>query len=298
MVNGSINSHCVFMSEKEKELELSIYLEEWVNNHYGEWNYFYHDVVQNQRYGINLLKGGGRLRDLLDQIMGTLEGKFSLPNSESHLIPTQFASVPQLLGYLEWFRDLIDSYKPTIEKNITDGVIDNYIISGICDMVGQIDGVVERCVNIYRGCPLPLPYQQLREKLYNKDIDGFVDSVSCILTGVPYLSRKKKFNEGHFQTMLQLLLTVLGFEPSTEEVLANGRIDMLVRLGKLTIIFEFKYTKGDKSQANKALQQIKEKRYADRYKIVSSEIIGVGVSFSEAKKNINGHVTETLFIAQ
>ena len=112
------------------------------------------------------------------------------------------------------------------------------------------------------------------------------------------MSRKKKFNEGHFQTMLQLLLTVLGFEPSTEEVLANGRIDMQIRLGKLTIIFEFKYTKGDKSQARKALQQIKDNDYASKYKLVSSEIIGVGVSFSEGKKNINGHIVETLFVAQ
>lgn len=145
------------MDEQERELKLSLYLEEWVNNHYGDWHAFYHDVVQNQRYGLNLLKDSGRLRDLLEQIMGTIEGKFSLPNNESHLIPTQFTSIPQLLTYLEWFRDLIDSFKPTIVKNIKGEVIDNDIIAGICDMVSQIDGVVERCISVYGGCSLPLP---------------------------------------------------------------------------------------------------------------------------------------------
>lgn len=61
------------MTELEKELELSKYLEEWVNNHYGGWSRFYYDVVQNQSYGLNQLKDSGHLRDLLDQIMGTLE---------------------------------------------------------------------------------------------------------------------------------------------------------------------------------------------------------------------------------
>lgn len=284
------------MNELEREIEFCKYLEQWVNTHYGDWNAFYHDVVQNKNNGIYLLKGGTTLMDLLDSILGNIEGHFALPDNNTHLIPAQFASVSHLLSYLKWFKSYVDSHKPIIEKNIADGVIDNYIISGICEMVDQIDQVVDRCVKVYGSDDvLPRPFQQLREKLFNKDVDGFVELVSGILKGVPYLSRKKKFNEGHFQTMLQILLTVLGFEPTVEAVQSDGRVDMVIRLNELTYIFEFKYTQGKRSQANLALQQIKDNRYADSYKLVSEMIIGVGVSFCEATKNINGVKYETLY---
>ena len=284
------------MTEPEKELELSKYLEEWVNNHYGDWSEFYYDVVQHQTNGINLLEEAGLLKDLLNQIMGTLEGRFALPpNTNSHLIPTQFASVSHLVNYLEWFKGIIDSYKPAIEKNIKGEVIDNYIISGICDMVGQIDEVVDRCVKAYKNDAIPKPFQLLRAKLLDKDIEGFVELANSVFKRVPYLSRKTKFNEGLFQTMIQILLTVLGFEPIVEQNLSDGRIDMVVTLEKLVYIFEFKYTSGAKSQAKAALKQIKDKGYADPYKITAKEIIGVGVSFSKQTKNINGFEVETLY---
>ena len=281
------------MKEIEREIELSKYLEEWANYHYGDWLTFYRDVNSNKRNGIYLLKGGTSLMNLLNSVIGNLEGKFCLPNEGSHLIPTQFASVPHLIGYLEWLKGYVDSFKPTIEKNI-DGEIDNYIIHGICEIVGTIDQVVDRCVKLYKDDTLPRPYQALRAQLFEKDVDGFVNSVNGILKGIPYLSRKKQFNEGHFQTMLQMLLTVLGFEPIAEQVLSDGRIDMVVKMDVITYIFEFKYTDGNKSQAKTAMKQIKDKGYAEPYRLTSTEIIGVGVSFSGVTKNINGYCYENI----
>lgn len=281
------------MDEIEKELELSKFLEDWANSHYGGWLEFYRDVNLNKRNGIYLLKGGKTLMKLLNGIIGNLEDRFSLPNGNYHLIPTQFASIPHLIYYLEWLKEYVDSFKPTIEKNI-NGVIDNYIIHEICEMVGNIDQVVDRCVKLYKDDAFPRPYQILRAQLFEKNVEGFVDSINCILKGIPYLTRKKQFSEGHFQTMLQMLLMVLGFEPITEQVLSDGRIDMVIKMDKLTYVFEFKYTKGSKSQANNALIQIKEKRYADPYRLTSKEVIGVGVSFSGLTKNINGYCYENI----
>ena len=283
------------MNEYVREIQLSEYLEQWVNSHYGEWNAFYHDVGQNKRNGIYLLKGGTSLMDLVITIHSHLEEKFAPPYNNTHLIPAQFASVSHLIGYLKWFKSYVDKHKPIIEKNITDGVIDNYIISGICEMVDQIDQMVDRCIKVYGDDSLPKPFQRLREKLFNKDVEGFVELVSGVLKSIQYLSRKKKFDEGHFQTMLQILLNVLGFEPTAEAVQSDGRIDMVIRLNDLTYIFEFKYTQGKRSQASMALQQIKDKKYADPYKLVSKEIIGVGVSFCEATKNVNGMKHEVLY---
>lgn len=285
----------VKMNEIKKEIELSRYLEEWSRNHYTEWHNFYHDVYQNRRNGIYLLYGGTELMNLLHSIMGNLEGRFCLPDDASHLIPTQFASISHLLSYLKWLKDYVESFKPYLDHNISDGLIDNYIISGICSMVGNIGQMVNRCVGVYQDNEsLPKPYQIIRTQLFENDIKGFVESVNGILKGIPYLSRKAKFNEGHFQTMLQILLFVLGFELIAEQVLSDGRIDMVVKMDFRTYVFEFKYTKGTKSQANSALKQIKDKGYADHYRLTSKEIIGVGVSFSAITKSINGYVKELL----
>lgn len=283
------------MTEVDKELELSKYIEEWSNIFYAEWKDFYYDVCQNRRNGIYLLKRGNELMDLLDTIMGNIENNFLLPNDNSHLIPTRFASVSHVVDYLKRFKDSVCKYKPIIKKNITNGVIDNYIIAGICEMVDQIEKVADRCEKTYSHREMPRPYQILREKLFNKDIDGFVECINAVLKGVPYLSRKKKFDEGHFQTMLQLLLMVLGFEPIAEQTLSDGRIDMVIKLDTLIYIFEFKYTDGSKSNANKALQQIKDKGYANPYRLTAHEIIGVGFSFSGVTKDINSFKFEQLF---
>ncbi len=281
--------------EIAKEIELSKYLEEWSRSHYADWNDFYHEVSGYKRSGIYLLKGGTDLMNLLTSIMGNLEYKFGLPDEKSHLIPTRFASLAHVIRFLSWFKDYVDSFKPILDSNITDGVIDSYIITEIYKMVGEIDLMAERCIKLYGNGWIPRPYQLLREQLFNKDIDAFVDSVNSVLIGVPYLSRKKKFDEGHFQTMIQILLMILGFEPIAEQTLSNGRIDMVVRLDLLTYVFEFKYTDGIKSQAKRALQQIKDKGYAEPFKLSSQEIIGVGFSFSGTTKCINGMSMETLF---
>ena len=284
------------MTEIERALELSKYLEEWISSHYPEWNQFYHYVSRNRRNGIYHLKGGTELMDLLNSIMGNIEDRYSLPDESSHLIPTQFASVSHLLNHLKWFKGYVDSFKSIIESNISGGFIDNYIVSGICGMVNSIDETVDRCIKVYQeNDNLPRPYQILRAQLFDNDIDGFVDSINGILKGIPYLSRKEQFNEGHFQTMLQILLFVLGFEPVVEQVLSDGRIDMVIKLDIRTYIFELKYTKCKRLQAKNALKQIKDKGYADHYKLTSREIWGVGVSFSEITKNINGHVKEKLW---
>ena len=47
--------------------------------------------------------------------------------------------------------------------------------------------------------------------------------------------------------------------------------------------------------ASTALKQIKDMKYADSYKLSSTKIVGVGVSFTEAKKNILNHVSEVLY---
>jgi hypothetical protein len=46
--------------------------------------------------------------------------------------------------------------------------------------------------------------------------------------------------------------------------------------------------------AEEALQQIKDKGYADKYRASEKTIIGIGVNFFKTKKKITGWLTEKL----
>lgn len=282
------------MTEVEKEQELSSYIEEWSNEYYSKWKDFYDYVYKSRENGIYKLKAGCSLMDLLHSIMGRVEEYFLLSDEDIHLIPTKFASVCHLVRFLKEFKKFVCEYKYIIEENSVDGIY-NDIILGINEMIDQIELVADRCEKIYDHGEMPRPYQELRAKLLEDDINGFVCCINDILKGVPYLIRKKRFNESHFHMMLQVLLMVLGFEPISEQTTSDGRIDMVVKQDDLIYIFEFKYTDNSELLAEDALQQIKDKEYAAPYRLTSRCVIGVGVSFSGKDKNINDFKVETLF---
>ena len=281
------------MNEVDNELELSRYLKEWLDGHYPDWHdFYYYDVCKNKKNGIYRLYKGDKLMDLLDDIMGNIEYRLMTTQGQN-IIPSNFSSIPHLIRGLVGLKAHVDSFLPIIEENHKRGN-DNYIISTITEMMRNIDEMVDRCTNVYSHIEIPKPYESLIDSLNTENIPFFIDTLKCILKGVPYLTRKRKFLEGDFQIMLHLLLTVLGFEPNTEAPIADGRIDMIVKTEKVTYIFEFKYTDTDKSQAKRALNQIKDKGYADAYKRKGLKVVGVGVSFSGKTKNINGYESEEL----
>lgn len=49
-----------------------------------------------------------------------------------------------------------------------------------------------------------------------------------------------------------------------------------------------------KQSAEQAVKQIKEKSYADKYKLKDKEIILIGINFSTEKKNVSEHLIETI----
>lgn len=69
-----------------------------------------------------------------------------------------------------------------------------------------------------------------------------------------------------------------------------GRIDMTVRFGANIYLFEFKVVAS--TAEGKALQQIKDKRYADKYRAEGVPIFMTGVEFSRATRNVVGFEVE------
>ena len=67
-----------------------------------------------------------------------------------------------------------------------------------------------------------------------------------------------------------------------------GRIDLTIATPnmKQVYIMEFKVV-DNKNQNGKALEQIKENRYYEKYREKASEIIIIGIEFSKKDKNIS-----------
>ena len=71
---------------------------------------------------------------------------------------------------------------------------------------------------------------------------------------------------------------------------AFGRMDMTVKFEGRIYIFEFKVV--ELVPEGRALQQIKDKHYADKYKASGQPIYLIGVEFSKQSRNIVGFEVE------
>lgn len=277
----------------QQERELSEYLTEWAITYYRNWNPFYHEVNQNKQSFRGQLSHANDLLNMLDTLIGNLEGHFELDKND-HLIPSSFASIDQIMGWMDWMKKYIERYFPYIEENYKR-IGSNYYVDNLYQMMVGYISVIDRCTKVYSlESGLPIPYHKLRLYLVGGRVDEFIEQLRYVLSDIPYAIRKEMYNEAHFHISVHTLLTVLGFSPISEKMTNLGRIDVAICINNITYIFEFKYSK-KKSMASYALQQIKDMKYADSYKLSSTKIVGVGVSFTEVARNILDHKVEVLY---
>ena len=123
---------------------------------------------------------------------------------------------------------------------------------------------------------------QMMDGLERHDLPLFMDNLKGAYASLSYPTKPWEF------TFSMVLGTVLYFcDPSrvaSEFQTSEGRADMVFRLEKQIYLFELKV---DQS-ADVALQQIKDKHYADRFKAEGKPIHLVGISFSSETRNISG----------
>ena len=118
--------------------------------------------------------------------------------------------------------------------------------------------------------------------------ERFMKSMDNLVAGVPYT--EKGSAEGHFQNVVYLLFTLLGFFARMEQRTSDGRIDLTVETPQRVYIFEFKID----SSAEKAMAQIKEKEYWRPYASSGKEIYLIGANFDTRTRRLNGWLIETI----
>ncbi len=105
--------------------------------------------------------------------------------------------------------------------------------------------------------------------------------------------------EGYYASVTYAFLSSLGFETHVEETTNSGKIDLALKYttsGRtLVYIFEFKTIKNSAhpaSEEDPALQQIKDRNYAAKYREADSHIFLIGITFDPALRNISRFTVE------
>jgi hypothetical protein len=98
--------------------------------------------------------------------------------------------------------------------------------------------------------------------------------------------------EGYYASVFYAYFAALGLDITLEDASNHGRLDMAVRFNQQIYLFEFKVV--ELTPEGQALQQIKDKGYADKYRAEGLPIHLVGVEFSREQRSVVGFAVEGL----
>jgi hypothetical protein len=145
----------------------------------------------------------------------------------------------------------------------------------------------------------PQKAEQSRFALYDaleiNDFDRVREVFFSLYAGIPvdwFRRNNIEQFEGYYASVFYASFAALGFDIIPEDVSNQGRLDMTVKFNGQVYLFEFKVVEGEAE--GKALAQIKEKKYADKYHSLNQPIHLIGVEFSKAARNVVGFEVESL----
>lgn len=137
---------------------------------------------------------------------------------------------------------------------------------------------------------------QLQDNLYEALLDGDIDALQTHLislyASIPYnLFTKNKMyeHEGYYVSLFYSYIKSLGIEVIGEDVTSRGRIDMTIKMSNAIYVIEFK-VEGN----NNALEQIKTKKYHEKYLSEHLAIYLIGIEFDKSERNIGKMEWESL----
>ena len=115
------------------------------------------------------------------------------------------------------------------------------------------------------------------------DPEGFVEAFRQFFAAIPYDLTDRQ-NEQSWQAIMYVVLRVIGINVGGEVRTHKGRIDLTVETATDAYIIEVKRD----STAKKAIEQIQDKSYTDRFHPSGKPITLIGIAFSTKKRTISG----------
>ena len=127
------------------------------------------------------------------------------------------------------------------------------------------------------------------------DLAGVEVQLRALLAGIPHdwhRSNPMGDYEGWYASVLYAHFAALGVEVRVEESGSRGRLDLVVRGWGRVYVFELKMR--ERAGPETAMEQIKDRGYADRYRGQTEPIHLVGVEFSAETRSVTDFATETI----
>ena len=126
------------------------------------------------------------------------------------------------------------------------------------------------------------------DALQKGNLEKVREIFNILLYSLPYQLHQKA--ERFYHAVIHLFFKYMGLDVQSEVNTARGRADAIVEFDDKVYCFEFKL---DRS-AEEALEQLKSRGYADKYRDTGKKLILVGVNFSSEKREVDEFTIEVI----
>ncbi|WP_320055540.1 ATP-binding protein [Desulfuromonas thiophila] len=134
--------------------------------------------------------------------------------------------------------------------------------------------------------------EQLYALLQAGDMAQLRDCLKALFAAIPYnnyVNNTISSYEGYYASVIYAYLASLGLDLTAEDVTSKGRIDLSLRLDNAIYLIEFKVDGG-----GKALEQIRQRNYQQKYQGQGKPIYLIGIDFDSAERNLTAFDWEQL----
>lgn len=128
----------------------------------------------------------------------------------------------------------------------------------------------------------------LKVTVKTDQMERFFDILRSIFAGIPY-DIFIRDREAYYQTVIYLVLMLIGIDIKTEIKTNLGIIDAVIETGDHIYVLEFKL-----DSADRALSQVKEKKYYEKFLSSQKVIKLIGVGFDAEQRNLGEYKIEDL----
>ena len=128
---------------------------------------------------------------------------------------------------------------------------------------------------------------RLRRLLAANDFEGLEALFRAFFSGIPHDWHRKNDiarYEGYWASVFYSHFAAAGLEVAVEDSTSHGRLDMAVHFQGSVYLFEFKVV--EMAPEGAAMDQLKRRCYADKYRASGQPIWLVGVEFSRESRNL------------
>lgn len=135
---------------------------------------------------------------------------------------------------------------------------------------------------------------RLHDLLLANDFDGLRALFTAFFASIPhdwYRNNPIAQYEGYHASVFYSHFAALGLDVRLEDTTNRGRIDMAVLFNANVYLFEFKVV--ELAPEGKALQQLRDRAYADKYRTRGEPIHLIGVEFSRESRSVVAFEVET-----